>query len=102
MSEVNSPTSSAPQAAVASQRSKFLWRRVTFWVMAIALAWCFAQFSFAKDEHRKVSDGYVAATVTLVIGYALFYLFAWRCPGCRAHFGRDYNPAKCSNCGAGL
>jgi hypothetical protein len=93
----------APRSAKARQRpvdlaTRFLWRRIVFWVLLVGLAAGLIAYEEAARAQREPSDLVLFGTVGGFLLYGLFYLLFWRCPGCGAHFGRRLNPKECASC----
>jgi hypothetical protein len=80
--------------------TRFLWRRVVFWLFIIGLAAGLIGYEEAARADREPSDLVLFGTFGGLLVYGLFYLVFWRCPGCGTHFGRKINPRQCSKCAA--
>ena len=80
-------------------RSSVARRRAVHWILALAVGILLAAATIVSEEGKEIPFGLALAGVAGVLGYALYMLLGWRCPGCNRHLGRSIHPESCPGCG---
>ena len=78
---------------------RFESRRAIFWLGMVVTTVALVLPALLRDEGVPVPDWALFFLGGTLLVFTIFYLVLWRCPACRSHFGRDYNPKTCPACG---
>ncbi|MCB0220017.1 MAG: hypothetical protein KDH09_10015 [Chrysiogenetes bacterium] len=87
--------------------TEFSRRRIRQYAFAVpAIASLFLAFWLqdqAGDVFLGIDKGIcLIGLIAIVVSYAGFSLWNWRCPACNSYLGKGMNPKFCSKCGAAL
>jgi hypothetical protein len=96
-----------PMLPPAQVVEEFRLRRKRQWLAAIpgVAAVVFISYFLKREDFALFGLSSTALTFgacAVVLGYLMFSIWNWRCPGCDGYLGKGMNPSFCGKCGVKL